>query len=260
MQPRTCQNGRGFVQPVSGHGAAVHLAEEHMDVEAVFFDVGNTLIYPQPPVGEVYARALRQAGIEADADLAEKHFQETWVRLRGRRPPGVLEYGTTEAEAIEWWRRVVRESFRPFGEPEDFDALFKGLWEHFASGRAWRVFDDVLPTVAELERRGVQFGLISNWDVRLENVLRDLGLWGRFRWPVVSAHVGTEKPEAAIFRHALDLCGLSPGRVLHVGDSYEEDVRGARRAGLQAVWLRRGAADGGQGVIEGLGELLPMLG
>ncbi|MHC4789055.1 MAG: HAD-IA family hydrolase [Planctomycetota bacterium] len=211
-----------------------------MEADAVFFDAGHTLIYADPPVGEAYARALRRAGFEADGDEVHRQFEEAWRRLRERQPPGGLAYGGTEAEAKDFWREVVRDSFAPFGMPADFERTFLALWDHFAAASAWRVYDDVVPALEELRRRGKGLGLISNWDVRLAGILEGLGLRGRLDWVVVSCHVHVEKPEPAIFRHAIEQCALPPGRIVHVGNSYEEDVLGGQRAGMGAVWLRRG--------------------
>lgn len=230
-----------------------------MDVDVLFFDVGNTLIYPDPPVGEVYARALREEGFEADPDEVERSFEESWSTLRQQQADGTLEYGMTRDDALDWWRLVVRESCRPFGEPEDFEAFLHRLWEYFATGDAWGLYDDVLPTVRDLRRRGKRLGLISNWDVRLEQILRDLGLWARFDCVTISAAVGVEKPDPEIFRHALRGCDCPAERALHVGDSEVDDVAGARGIGMRALWLRRDAESDGPGVITGLSGVLDAL-
>jgi putative hydrolase of the HAD superfamily len=210
-----------------------------MQIEVVFFDAGGTLLYPDPPVGQVYADALREAGIDAEPGEVQERFQETWQRLVRRRASGELEYGGTEAEAKRWWRRVVRECFSDYGPVDSFDEMFAGLWEHFASGDAWGVYEDVAPTLSALREAGKGVGMISNWDARLERVLRDLGMDEELDWIVISHQIGTEKPGEPIFREALRRAKVPAGRALHVGDSYEEDVVGAQRAGLSAVWLRR---------------------
>ncbi|MHC5034153.1 MAG: HAD-IA family hydrolase [Planctomycetota bacterium] len=215
-----------------------------VEADAVFFDAGQTLIYPDPPVGEMYARALRRVGIEADPTRMEPLFVEAWRRTR-EQFPGSLEYGRTEADAKDFWRRVVRASFEPFGWPEDFEETFLYLWEHFAEAAAWRVYDDVLPTFGALRQRGKGLGLISNWDVRLARLLGQLGLGAHLDWIVISCAVGVEKPDQAIFQLAVAECGLPPDRIVHVGDSLEEDAMGARQAGLHAVWLRREDGDSG---------------
>jgi putative hydrolase of the HAD superfamily len=240
-----------------------------VDIEAVFFDAGNTLIRPDPPVGHVYAEALGRAGVRADPEDVERRFQQTWLALRDEQPPGTLEYGADEQEAMDWWRRVVRRSLEPFAPPDafgqsgSFEQVFRHLWDHFASPDAWGLYDDVLPALEALEARGMGLGLISNWDHRLERLLEGLGLAQRLRWTVVSCRVGVEKPAAGIFRHALGCCGLPPGRTVHVGDSYEQDVVGALQAGMRAVWLRREADAPSQGagvsVVRRLTELPGLL-
>jgi putative hydrolase of the HAD superfamily len=203
-----------------------------MPVEAVFFDAGNTLIYPHPSVGEAYSRVLQESGIRAEADEVERSFRRAFGDMRARGP----EPGQSERD---WWRAVVRESFQPFGQPERFEAAFQQLWDYFARPDAWRVYDDVLPALAAVEGRGIGIGLISNWDARLRPMLSGMGLLARIRWPVISCEAGAEKPEPAIFRRALGRCGLAAASVMHVGDSLEADVLGALQSGFHGVWLCR---------------------
>jgi putative hydrolase of the HAD superfamily len=230
-----------------------------MPIQAVFFDVGNTLIYADPPVGEAYAGVLKEAGIDAPAEEVERSFRRAFRRMRAEEP----QSGQSERDAMDWWRRVVRESFEPFGRPEAFEAVFRRLWGYFALPGAWRVYGDVLPALDALEGRGVGIGLISNWDSRLRPVLADMGLLKRVRWPVISCEVGAEKPQPAIFRHALGRCGLAAGQVMHVGDSLEADALGALRSGLRSVWLCRegdgGSTPKGVRVVRSLSEVPALL-
>jgi putative hydrolase of the HAD superfamily len=206
--------------------------------DCVFFDAGDTLIHPVPDVGEAYAAALARRGIVADPDEMLARFQRLMAQ-RTRRDDGRLRYGTTEAEARAWWRLAVRRCFAEHADEIDLDEVFEELWSHFARGDAWRVYPDVARTFDALRHRGIKIGLVSNWDCRLPPLLQGLGLWDMFDVPVVSFQVGVEKPDPAIFEHALRAGGATPERCVHVGDSYEQDVVGARRAGIRPVWLRR---------------------
>ena len=60
-----------------------------------------------------------------------------------------------------------------------------------------------------------------------------------FEQVIASAAVGVAKPEAGIFRQALQAFGVNAAQSLHVGDSLGDDYYGARKAGLQAVLLDR---------------------
>lgn len=221
-----------------------------MAVEAVFFDAGSTLIYPDPAVGEVYARALRLVGIEAAADDVQRSFERASRIMRVGQVSDSVRYGRTKQDAMEWWRCVVRESFAPFGRPDAFEPAFRFLWGHFARPDAWGIYPDVAPIFDALDARGIGVGLISNWDVRLAGLLDALGLSSRIRWAVISCDVGAEKPDPVIFRSALGMCGLPPEKALHVGDDLTDDALGAARAGLRGVWLRR--EDGGTRAPEGV--------
>ncbi len=234
-----------------------------MDVEWVFFDAGNTLIYAEPPVGEAYARALRRHGVRADADEVGEQFVRAMAELRGRHRGDGLPYGTTRAQARRWWRRVVAFTFKPYGVAGRLDDIFEELWGHFASPSSWRVYADVIPALEGLRQIGVGLGVISNWDERLVGLLEQLGLGRLLDACTVSFQVGAEKPDARIFQQALKRCRVPAGRALHVGDSYQEDVIGARQAGLQALLLWRNAQrppQAGQGdYIRSLAELPRLL-
>lgn len=58
---------------------------------------------------------------------------------------------------------------------------------------------------------------------------------------VTSAEAGAPKPDGAVFERALALAGVERDAALHIGDSVDEDVLGARRAGIEPVLLMRSA-------------------
>jgi len=78
---------------------------------------------------------------------------------------------------------------------------------------------------------------VSNSNGTVEEGLTALGLRALLDGVIDSAVVGVEKPDPGIFRHALELAGARPERVVHVGDLHAVDVLGARAAGLHAVLL-----------------------
>jgi putative hydrolase of the HAD superfamily len=75
---------------------------------------------------------------------------------------------------------------------------------------------------------------------------------------VISAELGVAKPDPAIFRAALERLGAAAGDALHVGDSVEHDVAGARAAGIEAVLVARDGAEVPAGVraVTSLEELI----
>jgi putative hydrolase of the HAD superfamily len=99
---------------------------------------------------------------------------------------------------------------------------------------------------------------VSNWDVSLVGVLRALGLEPRVDGVVTSAGAGAHKPAPAIFEQALALAGVRAADAVHVGDRLDEDVAGARAAGIEPVLIRRGGGPTVPGVrtISSLAELV----
>ena len=117
------------------------------------------------------------------------------------------------------------------------------------------MFDDVLPVLDRLATQGIRLGIISNWDERLKVLLRRLRLENYFEAIVISCEVGFTKPSPVIFEQAAEKLGLPSAAILHVGDSMEMDVQGAKSAGLVARRIRRGAATGSGEEINSLAGL-----
>jgi putative hydrolase of the HAD superfamily len=119
-------------------------------------------------------------------------------------------------------------------------------------------FPDVVPALGALrEHRRV---VVSNWDCSLSDWLRGAGLLEQVDAVVTSAEVGVAKPGRAIFDTALRLARAAPGEAVLVGDSLENDVAGARAAGIRPVLLARdGSVPAGVEAIRSLAELPALL-
>jgi len=82
-----------------------------------------------------------------------------------------------------------------------------------------------------------------------------------FRYLIVSASAGYEKPDVRIFQDALSLAGVEPAEAVFVGDRLDVDIAGAKTAGMRAVWFNHwggsldGASPGPDAVIESFSEL-----
>ncbi len=113
-------------------------------------------------------------------------------------------------------------------------------------------YPDAVPALTALRGRGLRLAAVSNWDCSLGTVLERAGLAELLDGAVSSAEAGAPKPDPAIFVSALELVRCEPAEALHVGDTREEDVVGARAAGIRALLLDR---DGGEGDISSLSEI-----
>ena len=174
--------------------------------------------------------------MRVDAKQVEKTFHDQWHKRDWMTSLAGL---TSEKIEREWWYALVRDVFGNLGEFDDFDAFFHELYDLFARAECWRLFDDTVPVLQELSRRGLRLGIISNWDHRLFSIVEQLGLASYFEQVTASSSIGSAKPGKKIFEAALLAMKASPEESLHVGDSLGDDFHGASRAGLSAVLLDR---------------------
>lgn len=217
-------------------------------IQAVTLDVGGTLIDPWPSVGHVYAEIAAQHGVEdANPEQLNRQFAKAW------RTKANFDYSRAA------WSEIVAKTFCATGGSCSTVSFFSELYERFATPDVWRIYDDVVPALEKLRQRGIKLGVISNWDERLRPLLGRLKLDGFFDPIVVSGEVGAHKPDPQIFSNAVQKLQLRAELVLHVGDSLNEDVEGARKAGLRAVKLCRGAKSIGSGEIRSLADLLAIV-
>jgi putative hydrolase of the HAD superfamily len=226
-------------------------------IRAVFFDAGATLLFPDPPVQDVYAREFSADGCAFSQEALARALESAWRAIRSEGKSD--RYGGVRGEP-EFWKSVLNRVRANLDGGSVSDDAFARLASHFRSAASWAIYDDVLPTLENLERRGLLLGVVSNWDSHLPRLLEDLRLSPHFRAVVVSAIEETGKPDPEIFRRACARVGVTAEQALHVGDSLAEDYEGARAAGLTALLLDRN--DQHPGVddrIRGLEELTARL-
>jgi len=209
----------------------------------IFFDVGNTLLFPN--------RARLLAPIAAD-----KHpTLEAWQALE-RRTKHEFDQGLIRGEIDHsfWW------TFHTYllNELDAFDEGVRDtLVENTQNSANW---DQILPGTREaLDRIRDRYAIavISNADGRIDLVLGRCGICDCFASITDSGIVGREKPHPEIFAAALREMNADPADSLYVGDVYSVDYVGARNAGMDAVLFDVSGAYRARGLprVESLTEL-----
>jgi putative hydrolase of the HAD superfamily len=215
-----------------------------MVTQAVLFDAAGTLIRPTNSVGESYASIAENYGMRvAPAELLHRFH----VCFDGAAPlafPGAAPDALGALEQ-DWWRRLVRCVFEPFGSFQWFDAYFEELFAYFARPESWQLYPEVIETLRSLSERGLKLAVVSNFDSRLCHILAGLGAAPWFDDIFVSSAVGYAKPDRRIFDYVLQSRRLAASNVLHIGDSVTNDVGGAVNAGVKGILVdRKGAHEG----------------
>jgi len=190
-------------------------------VRFIFFDVGNTLLFPN--------RAKMLEPIPA-----EKHpTLQKWQALE-RRTKQEFDQGLMSGKVDHgfWW------TFHTYLLQElnaEDDQVRDALVANTQKSANW---DQILPGTRDvLDRIKGQYpiGVISNADGKIDAVLTRCGICDCFASITDSGNVGHEKPHRAIFDAALGQMKADPCESLYVGDVYSVDYVGARNAGMQAV-------------------------
>jgi putative hydrolase of the HAD superfamily len=203
-------------------------------VSLVFFDAVGTLLYPEPPVGEIYSAAGRRWGAALGAAEIESRFRAAFARQElFDRDQG---YRTDEARERRRWQTIVAEVFHDQAHPH---GPFEDLWRHFSQPHAWQCYRDVAPCLDWLTDRGIRWGMASNYDGRLRTVaagirsLRTCSQWA------ISSEMGWRKPAPQFFEGLIAMSDVPADRLVYVGDDEENDWRGAAAAGLATLLLNR---------------------
>jgi putative hydrolase of the HAD superfamily len=218
------------------------------ELQAITFDVGHTLIFPEPSLGELYAECSRTNGLEITATEAEVRFLAAWRRVQSSHAG--LVYGTTHEDALAFWLRVIEEIFpETHATDRQRRAVCNELYTTFSRAHAWRI-DPAWPHLLDACRgAGYRIGLVSNWDIRLRGLLAELELIEAVDAIVISAEAGHEKPAPEIFHCALRELQVAAAFTAHVGDTWRDDVEGAAAVGSHPVWLNpRGATPPSDGI------------
>ena len=227
-----------------------------MAIHGISLDAAGTIIQVKEPVARTYSEIANRHGISIDAASIGKAFRTVFPRM------SPLAFGTSQGADLQrqerdWWRTVVRNCLGRFGQHQGFNGFFDEVYQHYAEVDAWYVYDDVRPLLARLEAQAIPIIVVSNFDSRLQNILRRFSLYDAFRQVLCSSIVGSAKPDAKIFNQGCAILHSQPLQVLHVGDDRRADYDGARSAGLCARWLnRQPSAVAEQQEIATLGEVI----
>ncbi len=192
-------------------------------VRAIFFDIGDTLVFDDPSLPARLALAAGFPINPAAYQAGEDYALTAYLRGIPWDAPGSM-------------RQNVAEMWRAQGLPPLGDAAWQALIEAFAKIPVTRyVHPGGLELLTELRVRGFVLGAISDWEDTLPALLTELGLRSCFDALAVSAIVGVTKPAPVLFQDALRQASTPAETSLHVGDWYALDVAGARAAGMQTL-------------------------
>jgi putative hydrolase of the HAD superfamily len=199
-------------------------------VRAVSFDFGQTLADFDHAF---LARRVAERGAELDLERALADTPAAWAAYGAAKRRG--------AEGKEGWsafmKRLLDQAVVP-SAPALIDDLVNWLWSEQPAKNLWR---RPVPGMFELARdlaaARVLVAIVSNSEGRLAELVAEIEPDARFGVIADSGKLGFEKPDPRIFRFAAEQIGVEASDLVHVGDAWEADVRGALNVGARAVWF-----------------------
>jgi len=238
------------------------MTQAEVPLRAVFLDIGDTVMRPNPSWEHVYAMAFQEHGFDVDMDdlhaaLRRAYHHGGWGMDGGFDP--------TEETSFQRTVSIDAAAIAELGLQPMPQAFYRRLSELFMVTSHWHIFPDAYPTLTALKERGLVIGAVSNWVWNLPELLHALDLVKQFDFIAASARIGFEKPHPRIFQWALDQADVPAESVIHVGDHVDADVEGARAMGIEGVLIDRAGRypaeeiPDGVLVITSLDQLLPIV-
>jgi HAD superfamily hydrolase (TIGR01549 family) len=216
-----------------------------LNPRVVFFDVGNTLLFPNRPKMLASIPADSQPTLEQWQSLERK----TKIEFDRDMQTGKIDHS--------FWRIFHGYLIQMLDAVNNSDGLLDELVHKTQQSANW---DQILPGTREaLDRLATQFriAVISNADGKIGEVLSRCAIADCFESITDSGIVGVEKPRPEIFHAALKAMNARAGDSLYVGDVYSVDYVGARNSGMEAVLFDVAGAyrDRPEPRVESLAEL-----
>ncbi len=213
--------------------------------KVVFFDFFATLIFWTQPLHVTIRKIADRYQLHLDWSVYDEARAILTETYEASKPTDNIR--DTISKQLEGCCAILRK----LGVHEHVEQIAWEVlqYEHalFSRNNA-TLYEDVLPTLDQLQQMDLKMGIISNWDTPLHAMVEELGLAPYFE-VIVASHdqrVRSAKPDAAIFEYALNTVSVSAEEAVHVGDSFEADIMGAHTVGIRAILLDRDGTQAGR--------------
>lgn len=209
-------------------------------MKAVLLDLDDTLLDYSSGAEQCWTQACgaRASALDQPRLLAELARSRRWFWSDPER------HRRERTDMRRAWTTIVARALEGCGAADPRVAA--EVAEDFAERRraVMTLFPEAREFLSALRARGLPLALVTNGDAREQrDKIERHALAPFFDAILIEGEMGVGKPEAIIYRRALDALGVPPGPdVWMVGDHLEWDVAGSQRVGLRAAWIDRPGA------------------
>ena len=215
------------------------------NIQAVLFDLGNTLMYspaPWPPIfdeaGKAMGAYLHSKKIDVDAAALSKEFRRRLVQYYAERERSMLETSSL---------LILEEMLSEQGLADLPRTLLRAALDEYydVTQTNWVIEKDTISMLKQLRADSMHIGMVSNASDSRDvlALVNKFGIRDYFDFILVSADCGYRKPHPRIFELALSNWGYMPDEIAMVGDRLDADISGARPLGIYSIWIKRRAKE-----------------
>ena len=217
-----------------------------MSIDVVFFDVGNTLLFPDhdKTLVPLWNRGIRPT--EAQLYAAERVARWEMDRIVAQ----------TRKVDQRYWETYHSQLLSELGVADL--SITPELVSLARTSSNWSRMRPETTEVLAATKQKYRLGVISNSDGHMAERLETVGLSKFFEHVIDSGNVGHEKPAPQIFQAALAAMSVAADRAVYIGDIYSIDFLGAQNVGMHSVLMDVAGAYVSKSVprIESLDRLL----
>jgi HAD superfamily hydrolase (TIGR01549 family) len=205
-----------------------------LKIRAVLFDLGNTLVKTWIPE-MTYLKVLASLGIHRSVEEIKDALSRTEDEFKEsnyRSTYGKVSY----IEYWEKWDSLVLKNLKIFDEC--FAKEIQKRWFDYAN---CVTYPDTKETLVRLKQRGLKLGLISTaYEEDITAIFERANLEKASFDIIIGANtIKKEKPHPDVFKYALKKLKVKPEETLFVGDHIDNDYKGARAVGIDALLIQR---------------------
>ena len=213
--------------------------------KVVTFDCTNTLFYFKNPPEVQYLKTAESFGLSEnlfDKNLMKQNFRKQFKEMNEIYP----NFGKDSIAYQNWWNVLVLNVFlnssRETISKTKLEPIAMKLIDQYRTKECWGKFEKSNELIQALKDAGKTVGVISNFDPRLHDLIKDMAL-PKLDFVLTSYESGFEKPNPQIFHQARKASNLNikPCEAIHIGNELVKDFDGARGADWSAILINSDA-------------------
>ena len=215
------------------------------EIKAIVFDLGETLInYGPVSVNSVFHQGARLSYAYIQNELSESakrsnfwaYFLKHFFLIRSHVVKAALSQREFDCAAL------LEKQLRTMGLSASAGQLEELCWRWYAPLAATATIEaDLHSTLQRLQDRSLKFAILSNTFLPGSVLDRHLKQWDLLRFFPLRFYTSEtiiRKPDKRIYELVLDKLNVTATNAIMVGDHLRNDIFGAEKAGLQAVFKR----------------------